>query len=135
MALSRPKRRSCAPAGASLLLQFRNGCFSGSRSYLNHVQNRSSRDQSVMGDSGEGLIDNEGKIQERMEELQRNRERARKPEVENPERLRQIESLQLARKEIAHQLENTAHEARKTQLTAALTDIDRRIAEMQAAPE
>src|SRR5205809_1651221 len=120
MALSRPKRRSCAPAGASLLLQFRNGCFSGSRSYLNHVENRSSRYNSVMGDSGEGLIDNEGKIQERMEELQRNRERARKPAIQNPEQARKIESLQLARKEMSRQLENTTHAARKTQLTAAV---------------
>ena len=50
-----------------------------------------------MGDSGEGLIDNEGKIQERMEELQRNREQARRPAVKNPELARQIESLLSAR--------------------------------------
>src|SRR5437763_13436540 len=89
------------------------------------------RYNSVMGDSGGGLIDNEGKIQERMEELQRNRERARKPALENPEQARKIESLQLARKETARQLETTTHPARKAQLTAALADIDRRIAEMQ----
>ena len=84
-----------------------------------------------MGDSGEGLIDTEAKIQERMEELQRNREQARKPAVENPEQTRQIESLQLARKEMARQLQNTTHEARKTQIKAALAEIDRRIAAMQ----
>ena len=88
-----------------------------------------------MGDSGEGLIDNEGKIQERKEELQRNREQARKPAVENPELARQIESLQLARTEMARQRESTTHEARRTQLTAAVADIDRRIAELQAASE
>jgi hypothetical protein len=88
-----------------------------------------------MGDSGEGLIDNEGRIQERIEELQHNRARANKPEIANPELARKIESLQLARKEIAHQLENTAHAVRKTQLTAALADIDRRVAEMQSSPE
>ena len=87
-----------------------------------------------MGDSGEGLIDNEGRIQERMEELQRNREQSRKPAVKNPEQVRKIESLQLARKELARQLANAAHESRRAQLTAALADIDRRIAEMQAAP-
>ena len=53
-----------------------------------------------MGDSGEGLIDNEGRIQERMDELQRNRERARQPAVENPELARQIESLELGPREI-----------------------------------
>ena len=88
-----------------------------------------------MGDSGEGLIDNEGRIQERMEELQRNRERARKPAVKNPEQVQKIESLQLARKEMARQLENTTHEARRKQLTAAVADLDRRITEMQTAAE
>ena len=88
-----------------------------------------------MGDSGEGLIDNEGKIQDRLEELQRNRERerARKPAIENPELARRIESLQLARKEIVRSLKNSTHEARKNQLAAALADIDRLIAEAQAA--
>jgi response regulator RpfG family c-di-GMP phosphodiesterase len=88
-----------------------------------------------MGDSGEGLIDNEGRIQERMEELQRNRAQTRKPAVKNPEQARQIELLQLACKELAHQLANTSHEVRKIQLTAALADIDRRIAELQAAAQ
>ena len=83
-----------------------------------------------MGDSGEGLIDNEARIQERMEELQRNRERARRPAVANPELARQLESLELARKEIIRALESATHPARKTQLTAALVDIDKRIAEL-----
>jgi hypothetical protein len=86
-----------------------------------------------MGDSGEGLIDNEGKIQERMEELQRNRAQSRKPAIEDPEQVRKIESLQLARKQLARQLENATHETRRTQITAALAEIDRRVAEMQAA--
>ncbi|HYR41415.1 MAG TPA: hypothetical protein VER98_00195, partial [Terriglobia bacterium] len=76
-----------------------------------------------MGDSGEGLIDNEARIQERMEELQRNRERTRRPDVENPELARQIESFELARKEIIRALESTTHQARKSQLTAALAEI------------
>ena len=84
-----------------------------------------------MGDSGEGLIDNEARIQERMEELQQNRAQARKPPVDNPRLRQQIESLQLARKEMARSLENTSHEARRIQLTAALADVDRRIKEMQ----
>jgi hypothetical protein len=82
-----------------------------------------------MGDSGEGLIDSEARIQERMEELQRDRERARKSStIRNPELARQLESLQLARKELLRSLEGTTHPARKVQLTAALADIDGRIA-------
>ena len=80
-----------------------------------------------MGDSGEGLIDNEARIQERMEELRENRERARRPAVKNPELVRQIESLELARKEIIRALESATHPARKAQLQAALADIDTRI--------
>jgi hypothetical protein len=86
-----------------------------------------------MGDSGEGLIDNEARIQERIEELQRNRERTRKPVIQNPEHARQIESLQLARTEMSRQLENATHEARRTQITNALAEIDRRIAELQTS--
>jgi len=84
-----------------------------------------------MGDSGEGLIDNEGRIQERMEELQHNRERARKAENDNPELTRKLESLQLARTEVMHALERATHPARKAQLNAALADIDKRIAELK----
>ena len=84
-----------------------------------------------MGDSGEGLIDNQAKIQERMEELQQNRERARRPAEKNPELTRQIESLELARKEIVRALESATHPARKAQLQAALADIDKRITELK----
>jgi hypothetical protein len=84
-----------------------------------------------MGDSGEGLIDNEGKIQERMAELQQNRERARRPAVKNPELARQIESLELARKEIIRALESATHPARQAQLQAALADIDARITQLK----
>ena len=85
-----------------------------------------------MGDSGEGLVDNEARIQERMEELQRSREQARKPAVKNPRLLQQIESLELARKEMTRALENTAHEPRRKQLAAALADIEFRIKDLQA---
>jgi hypothetical protein len=81
-----------------------------------------------MGDSGEGIVDNEARIQERMEELRQSREQARRPAVANPESARQIESLELARKEIIRGLEAATHPARKAQLTAALADLDRRIA-------
>jgi len=86
----------------------------------------------VMGDSGEGLIDNEARIQERMEELQQNRAKSRKQPKKNLELMRQIESLELARKEMARALQNTRQPARQQQLTAALADIDRRLAELEA---
>ena len=50
-----------------------------------------------MGDAGEGLIDADARIQERMEELQLSRARAKRPVVKNPDQLREIESLKLAR--------------------------------------
>jgi acyl-homoserine lactone acylase PvdQ len=86
-----------------------------------------------MGDSGEGLIDNEARIQERMEELQRNRAQSRKPAIKNPELVKQLESLQLARKELVRSLEKTNHDARKNQIAAALADIDRKIAAAELA--
>lgn len=89
----------------------------------------------VMGDSGEGLVDNEGRIQERMEELQRNRERKLKRPIANPELARRLESLQLAHKELVRSLERTTHEARRKQLAAAIADLERQTAEVQAALE
>ena len=80
-----------------------------------------------MGDSGEGLVDAEARIQERIEELQKSREQARQPQIENPEQLRKLESLKLVRTELSRQLETTAHAARKSQLSAALADIERQI--------
>jgi hypothetical protein len=85
-----------------------------------------------MGDSGEGLVDNESRIQERMEELQRSREDARKPKTRNPQLVRQLESLRLARKEMARQLDISTHEGRRNQLAAALEDLDRRIADLES---
>ena len=84
-----------------------------------------------MGDSGEGLIDAETKIQERMEELKANRERERKPAIENPEQQRQLDSLNLARTQMTRQLESVTHENRRKQITDAITDIDNRIAEIR----
>ena len=84
-----------------------------------------------MGDSGEGLVDAEGRIQERMEEMQREREQALRPRVLNPEKTRQIESLKLARIQLSRQLETATQPARKAQLTIAIADIDRRMSEIE----
>jgi len=84
-----------------------------------------------MGDAGEGLIDAEARLQERMDELEESRRVAkdRGPKVD-PEHARQVESLRLARTELQRQLEVTTHETRKNQIQQALAEIDKRIAEM-----
>ena len=86
-----------------------------------------------MGDAGEGLIDAESRIQERLEEIQRERTKVAAPEVRNPERAHMLESLRLARTELAHQLAATGHERRRAQITQAMQEIDRRMAEVSAA--
>ena len=81
-----------------------------------------------MGDAGEGLIDADSRIQERMEELERERAKAQVRDVRDPEALRQLESLRLARTELERQLTATAHERRRAQIGQAMAEIDRRIA-------
>jgi hypothetical protein len=81
-----------------------------------------------MGDAGEGLIDADARIQERMEELERERTRQNIKPVKNPEQMRALESLRLARTELERQLEATTHERRKAQIGDAMTEIDKRMA-------
>jgi hypothetical protein len=82
-----------------------------------------------MGDAAEGLIDADARLQERMEELEESRKiaRDRRPRID-PERLREIESLRLARTELQRQLEGTFHPARRDQIGHAMAEIDRRLA-------
>jgi hypothetical protein len=84
-----------------------------------------------MGDAGEGLIDAEARLQERMGELEEARKVAkdRGPKVD-PEQVRALESLRLAKVELQRQLETTTHAMRKDQIAQAITEIDRRMAEM-----
>jgi hypothetical protein len=82
-----------------------------------------------MGDAGEGLIDNDARIQERMEELERDRARIKTRTVANPELVRSLESLRLAKAELEAQLAATTHERRRTQIQQALTEIQRRMDE------
>ena len=86
-----------------------------------------------MGDSGEGLIDAEARIQERREELERERGRLKgKKSVRNPELQRSLDSLKLARTELSRQLNAATHAGRKAQLSQALEEVDRRITETSA---
>ena len=84
-----------------------------------------------MGDAGEGLIDAEARLQERMDELEESRRVAkdRGPKVD-PEHVRQVESLRLAKIELQRQLEATTHETRRTQIGQAIKEIERRQSEM-----
>ena len=88
-----------------------------------------------MGDSGEGLIDAESRIQERIEELQREREMAGRAPVANPDQVRKLESLKLARTEMARQHDASTQPARKKQLASAVAEIDRRIGEIENSPD
>lgn len=85
-----------------------------------------------MGDAGEGLIDAEARLQERMDELEESRRVAKDkgPKVD-PELVRQIESLRLAKIEMQRQLDATTHEARRSQIVQAIAEIDRRAAAMK----
>ncbi len=86
-----------------------------------------------MGDAGEGLIDAEARLQERMDELEESRKvsRDKGPKVD-PEHVRQVESLRLAKTELQRQAEATVHAVRKEQIGQAIAEIDRRLAEMTA---
>lgn len=80
-----------------------------------------------MGDSGEGLIDADSRIQERMEELARERAEKRTAPVRDPEAVRELESLRLARTELQRQFETTSHDRRRAQLKQAITELDKRL--------
>jgi uncharacterized protein Yka (UPF0111/DUF47 family) len=84
-----------------------------------------------MSDAGEGLIDADARIQERMEELALARAKRRIDVVRNPEQVRELESLKLARAETARQLKATTHDARTAQLKQALDELEKRIDAIQ----
>jgi hypothetical protein len=84
-----------------------------------------------MGDAGEGLVDAESRLAERMEEREQEKQRGRLAVVStNPERARQLESCRLARTETQRQLDTATHDARRQQLQHAIAELDRRIADL-----
>ena len=85
-----------------------------------------------MGDAGEGLIDAESRIQERMDDLERERAQAHARTVRDPERLRALETLRLTRTELERQFGSATHERRRAQLQQAMDEITRRMAEASA---
>ena len=81
-----------------------------------------------MGDAGEGLVDAESRLAERMEEREQERRQARLgPSKVDPEKVRQLESLRLAKTEMERQLEATTHEARRQQLRQAISEVEKRL--------
>jgi len=86
-----------------------------------------------MGDAGEGLIDAESRIQERMEELARARAERDQPEGAPRKVVHELESLKLARADVQRQFDATTHEHRRQSLAQALADLDRRIAALEPA--
>ena len=81
-----------------------------------------------MSDAGEGLIDADSRIQERMDELARARAEKQAVEVRDPDAVRELESLRLARIELERQLESTTHDRRAAQLKQAIGELDKRSA-------
>jgi hypothetical protein len=86
-----------------------------------------------MGDSGEGLIDAEARIQERMDERAAEREQRLNKVTIDPDLHHEIESLRLARAQLQQQTEAAAHPLRRQQLELALKEIDDRLAALTAA--
>jgi hypothetical protein len=86
-----------------------------------------------MGDAGEGLVDAESRLAERMEEREQEKRQARLgPSTADPERARETESLRLAKTEMQRQLDLTTHEVRRAQLAQALSEIDKRLTALTA---
>jgi hypothetical protein len=81
-----------------------------------------------MSDSGEGLVDAEARLQEQIEAREQERQRRALGVPKDPERERAVESLRLARRNMAQQLEATTHPVRRKQLEAAIAELDRRLA-------
>jgi hypothetical protein len=80
-----------------------------------------------MSDAGEGLIDADARIQERMEELERDRMQAKRKDTRDPEKVRAYESLRLAKTELERQYEATQHQGRRAQLEQAIGEVQRRM--------
>jgi hypothetical protein len=81
-----------------------------------------------MGDSGEGLVDAEARIQERIEEREAERRRTGGPAVKvDPERVRELESLRLAKSNLERQAAETTHPVRKQQIQLAIAEIEKRL--------
>jgi hypothetical protein len=88
-----------------------------------------------MFDGGEGLVDASSRLAERMEEIEQERAAARqKGPRPDPERVRAVESLRLAKADIERQIQATTHEGRRQQLTQALAEVNSRLKALNGVP-
>ncbi len=84
-----------------------------------------------MGDAGEGLIDADSRLAERMDEREEEKKQARNTaNAGDPELTRQLESCRLARTDMQRQLELASRQARKQQLRQAIAELDRRVGQL-----
>lgn len=82
-----------------------------------------------MGDAGEGLIDQDARIQELADEREAARRERRSPKAPvDPVKNAEMTSLNLGLAELRRQFEATDHPVRRKQLQAAITDVERRLA-------
>ena len=85
-----------------------------------------------MGDAGEGLVDAEARLQELRDEREADKARARsKAPAIDPEKVREVASLKLARTELERQGAATQHPVRQKQIQAAIAEIDSRLAKLK----
>jgi predicted nucleic acid-binding Zn-ribbon protein len=82
-----------------------------------------------MGDSAEGLVDAQARIQDRLDELEQARMLSRRV-VKDPTLEQRLQSLRLARTDLQRQVDAGAHPRRREQLSQAVAELDRRIAEL-----
>ncbi len=82
-----------------------------------------------MGDAGEGLVDAEDRFRQHLAEREQEKER-RGVVPQDPERMKKLQSLQLARAELERQQAVTQSAIRREQIRQALADLDRRLTEL-----
>ena len=85
-----------------------------------------------MSDAGEGLVDTEARLQERMEELKQERSNKDRRVIDHPHLHQALNALRLARTGLERQLKMSTQAARTAQLTQAIAEIDRRMAAASA---
>jgi hypothetical protein len=87
----------------------------------------------TMGDAGEGLVDAESRLAERMDEREQERQRRRTVVLSgDPEQTRELELCRLAKTDLEHQMEVATHKVRLSQLKKSIAVLERRIAELSA---
>ena len=84
-----------------------------------------------MGNSGESLIDADTRIQELADEREATRRPRLLPQAPfDPVKGAQVTSLTLGLSELRRQLGATEHPVRKTQIAAAMVDLEERLAKL-----